>query len=77
MRTVTFGFVVGLACVTFLPATLPPKRHHGCRQGRDGGECFRVTVEATSDVLIERGRSVVSDGQGCTESSTCVRASTT
>ena len=65
MRTVTFGFVVGLACVTFLPCNCSrPERHHGCRQGRDGGGASGVTVEAASDVLIERGRSVVSDGQG-------------
>ena len=32
-----------------------------------------VTVEASSPALIEKARSVVTDGQGCSRSSTCAR----
>ena len=65
MRTVTFGFVVGLACVTFWPAAAAAQSSiTGVVRDSSGAVLPGVTVEAASDVLIERGRSVITDGQG-------------
>ena len=41
-----------------------PSAITGVVRDATGANASGVTVEATSDVLIERGRSVVSDGQG-------------
>src|SRR4030095_16312669 len=66
MRTVAFGFVVGLACVVVLwPAEVAAQSAiTGVVKDVSGAVLPGVTVEAPSDVLIERGRSVISDGQG-------------
>jgi len=65
MRTVAFGFVVGLACATVWPATADAQSAiTGVVRDTSGAVLPGVTVEAASDALIERGRSVVSDGQG-------------
>src|SRR5678815_106659 len=65
MRTVAFGFVVGLACAAVWPATADAQSAiTGVVRDTSGAVLPGVTVEAASDALIERGRSVVSDGQG-------------
>ena len=65
MRTVAFGFVVGLACAMVWPATADAQSAiTGVVRDTSGAVLPGVTVEAASDALIERGRSVVSDGQG-------------
>ena len=52
------------------------ERDRGLAKDASGAVLPGVTVEASSDALIEKSRSVTTDGSGCTRSSTCVPAST-
>ena len=72
------GALVGaVAIVVLLPWTaLAQSAITGVVKDTSGAVLPGVTVEAASDVLIEKSRSVITDGAGSTRSSTCVPAST-
>jgi hypothetical protein len=66
MRTVAFGLVVGLACVVVLWPTDVAAQSEiaGVVKDASGSVLPGVTVEASSPALIEKVRSVVTDGGG-------------
>ena len=77
MRTVAFGFVVGLACVTVWPATAAAQSAiTGVVKDTSGAVLPGVTVEAASDVLIENGRASSPTARASTASSICGPAPT-
>ena len=61
----TNGWVCGLACVAGLPAVAHAQSAiAGVVKDTSGAVLPGVTVEASSDVLIEKTRSVITDGEG-------------
>ena len=82
MRRALLSLATGGMCaaVLFLPAFASAQQRAsivGLVQDSTGAVLPGVTVEAASDVLIERVRSVITDSAGGTPSSTCGPAPTT
>jgi hypothetical protein len=72
-RVISLG-VVALTCALLLPRATWAQQASGIAgvvRDASGGVLPGVTVEATSPALIEKVRTVVSMGKGCTTSSTC------
>lgn len=64
-RRVTGAVIVALACLVLLPAAARAQSAiAGVVKDTSGAVLPGVTVEASSDVLIEKTRSVVTDGAG-------------
>jgi hypothetical protein len=75
-RRILAALVVG-AAVTLLPALASAQSAiNGTVKDASGAAMPGVTVEASSDVLIEKVRSVVTNERGAINCSTCGRAHT-
>ena len=76
MRTLSRSLLV-VAWVALLPSAVRAQSAiGGIVKDTSGAVLPGVTVEASSDVLIEKSRSVTTDGAGQYRSSTCVPACT-
>src|SRR5262245_2034704 len=66
MRTSAFGFMLVLACLVLWPvdALAQTSEIAGVVKDASGSVLPGVTVEAASPALIEKSRSVVTDGEG-------------
>ncbi len=70
MQTLIRCLAAALMCVLFVPGTaVAQSAIAGTVKDSSGAVLPGVTVEASSPALIERTRSVVTDGQGVTRSS--------
>src|SRR6476659_5132930 len=65
LRKLVLATLVALACVVWLPAVASAQSAFtGVVKDASGAVLPGVTVEASSDVLIEKTRSVTTDGEG-------------